>query len=203
MNYISTINKFLKGEAATLLLLAMALIAQTPHTATVFHRLAPETVDAWANLAAWSHAAAYAVALEFATLVFVVRGQKRLAWLFAVASVLVNAAYYYRPGIGWADGARAVLICLALPACIAFYSHSVAESEQKEVAQDAKSTVQGKQKPIVQKDAQIKTASKQQTAKQMHAEGFSIAQIAANLKVHRNTVSAWVRETNGHSKVQA
>jgi hypothetical protein len=37
------INQFLHSEASVLLVLALALLAQTPHTATVFHRLATGT----------------------------------------------------------------------------------------------------------------------------------------------------------------
>lgn len=121
---MNQINRFLKSEAATLMLLALALVAQAPHAATVFHRLAPpEEAASWL---AWLHAAAYAIALELATLVFVVRGKQRLAWLFAVVSVAVNIAYYWTPDLALADGLRAALVSIALPVAIAFYSHDVA-----------------------------------------------------------------------------
>ena len=53
----------------------MALISQILHTAVLFHRLSP-VADGIANTATWLHAVAYAIAPEFATLVFVVRGQR-------------------------------------------------------------------------------------------------------------------------------
>ena len=59
------INQFLHSEASVLLVLALALLAQTPHTATVFHRLATGTDGL--NWLAWLHAVFYAVSLEFAT----------------------------------------------------------------------------------------------------------------------------------------
>lgn len=121
---MNQINRFLRSEAATLMLLALALVAQAPHAATVFHRLAPpEEAASWL---AWLHAAAYAIALELATLVFVVRGKQRLAWLFAIVSVAVNIAYYWTPDLALADGLRAALVSIALPVAIAFYSHDVA-----------------------------------------------------------------------------
>ena len=122
------INTFLHSQAAVLLLLALALLAQTPHTASVFHRLAGGTNDTlWQLSASWLHAAFYAVALEFATLLFVVRGNTRLSWTFAAVSVLANAAYYWRDAMPVSYMASALLISLALPACIAFYSHGVAD----------------------------------------------------------------------------
>jgi hypothetical protein len=120
------INTFLRSEAALLTLLAMALISQTPHTAVLFHRLSPQ-VEGVANIAAWLHAVAYAVALEFATLVFVVRGQRSLAWLFAIVSVGVNLLYY---AVGeWTPlyVVSALLVSFALPSSIAFYSHGIAQ----------------------------------------------------------------------------
>lgn len=125
------INQFLHSQAAVLLLLALALLAQTPHTASVFHRLANPTSDTiWHISAGWMHAAFYAVALEFATLLFVVRGNTRLSWTFAAVSVLANAAYYWRDEMSVSYMASALLISLALPACIAFYSHGVAAEDE-------------------------------------------------------------------------
>lgn len=120
------INAFLRSEAALLTLLAMALISQTPHTAVLFHRLSP-AVDGPANFATWLHAVAYAIALEFATLVFVVRGQRKLAWLFAGVSIAVNLLYYAIGEITPIYVLSALMVSVALPSSIAFYSHSVAE----------------------------------------------------------------------------
>ena len=128
------INQFLHSEASVLLVLALALLAQTPHTATVFHRLATGTDGL--NWLAWLHAVFYAVSLEFATLLFVARGNRRLAWTFAIVSVLANAAYYWHDNMTAAYMASAALISLALPACIAFYSHNVAVSKTVKLPSD-------------------------------------------------------------------
>lgn len=127
MTTTERINAFLRSEAALLTLLTMALISQTPHTAVLFHRLSPQT-DGVTNILAWLHAVAYAIALEFATLVFVVRGQRSLAWLFAVVSIGVNLLYY---AIGeWSAlyVISALLVSVALPSSIAFYSHGIAQT---------------------------------------------------------------------------
>lgn len=66
---------------------------------------------------------------------------------------------------------------------------------QQRTVQDSASAVQPDALPAVQ--------SKQQVAQQMKANGFSHARIAADLGVHRNTVGAWLKHTNGHSKEAA
>lgn len=123
------INAFLRSEAALLTLLAMALVSQTPHTAALFHRLSPPA-DGVANILAWLHAVAYAIALEFATLVFVVRGQRNLAWLFALVSIGVNLLYYAVGEMTILYIVSALLVSVALPSSIAFYSHGIAHSAQ-------------------------------------------------------------------------
>lgn len=151
------INTFLHSQAAVLLLLALALLAQTPHTASVFHRLAGGTNDTlWQLSASWLHAAFYAVALEFATLLFVVRGNTRLSWTFAAVSVLANAAYYWRDAMPVSYMASALLISLALPACIAFYSHGVADAPTQDkpaaAVQDKPKRKPRRTKPVITDD---------------------------------------------------
>lgn len=121
-------KSWLRSDNATLALLVLALIAQTPHTAALFHRLAPaaDGALAWAG---WLHAWAYALALEAGILLFVMRGRTAWAWGFAFASVLVNAGYYWTPGMGGADTLRAALISVMLPVAIARYSHEVADDK--------------------------------------------------------------------------
>lgn len=50
-------------------------------------------------------------------------------------------------------------------------------------------------------DAQPPVQNDRKTqAKQLHSEGFSIVEISRLTGAHRNSISAWVKETNGHSK---
>ena len=148
------INAFLRSEAALLTLLAMALISQTPHTAVLFHRLSP-AVDGIANTATWLHAVAYAIALEFATLVFVVRGQRKLAWLFAGVSIAVNLLYYAVGDITAIYVMSALMVSVALPSSIAFYSHSVAEHAGFTPAQDDGAIAEEETPQIAQDDAPL------------------------------------------------
>lgn len=148
------INAFLRSEAALLTLLAMALISQTPHTAVLFHRLSP-VADGPANLATWLHAVAYAIALEFATLVFVVRGQRKLAWLFAGVSIAVNLLYYAIGEITPIYVLSALMVSVALPSSIAFYSHSVAEHAGANPAQNDDETAEDETPQIAQDDASL------------------------------------------------
>jgi hypothetical protein len=140
MTTTDRINTFLRSEAALLTLLTMALISQTPHTAVLFHRLSPQ-MSGIANIAAWLHAIAYAIALEFATLVFVVRGQRSLAWLFAIVSIGVNLLYYAIGEWTFLYITSALLVSVALPSSIAFYSHGIAQTAHATSAEpDAETT---------------------------------------------------------------
>ena len=120
---LTRVNSFLRSEAATLALVIVAIAAQGPHAAEVFLRLAPH--GGWLGIL---HATLYAIALELATLVFVVRGRQRLAWLFAFVSVAVNFVYYAGNDLQPAQWFGGALVSLALPVSIAFYSHEVADA---------------------------------------------------------------------------
>lgn len=209
------VNAFLRSEAATLLLLAMALIAQTPHAATVFWRLGNRFTSGEGFIVAvltLLHSVAYAIALESATLMFVVRGQKKLAWLFAAGSVFVNIAYYADWSMTWGDMFRAALISIALPASIAFYSHSVADASEdvspaiakpRKVAQPVAMPIAEiapiatpLQEPAI--DATIaqvdEVADKQSIAHMMKGEGLSNVKIAQQLQVSVSTVGRWFKK---------
>lgn len=80
------IDALLKSEIATLAVLVAALAAQMPHAARLFASLASGdgAIHSWL----------YAVALETAVLVFVVRGRRNVSYMFAAVSVAVNLSYY-------------------------------------------------------------------------------------------------------------
>lgn len=218
------VNAFLRSEAATLLLLAMALIAQTPHAATVFWRAGNRFTagnEGWIiAILVLLHSVTYAIALEAATLMFVVRGQKKLAWLFAAGSVCVNIAYYADWSMTWGDMLRAALISIALPASIAFYSHSVADASEPVAEPTAKPRKAAT--PIAQPLAEIAPlatplqlvqviaespqrhaespqadddmARKQNIARMMKGEGLSNVKIAQQLQVSVSTVGRWFKK---------
>ena len=196
----------LKSSNATLAVLVLALLAQTPHAADVFRLIVQS--EGWASVA---HSYSFAIALELAVLLFVVQNRHTESYGFAGVSIAMNLSYYYLHGVHLIALAAlpALLVSVALPVAIARYSHAVADvhgaqkpvvhpsippaiSLHNEQSEDAQSPAQ----PAA--DAQPPTIDKRQRAKQMHSEGLTIAQISSELGSHRNTVSAWVR-TNGHT----
>lgn len=117
----------LKKSGVALFVLALALVAQIPHAAHVFDR-APylgATVQPDSAAGAWLLAYAYAIALESATLMFVVHGHRRASYGFALASFAVNLSYYAMYGVNlWAwSNFPAWLLSALLPIAIASYSH--------------------------------------------------------------------------------
>jgi hypothetical protein len=78
------------------------------------------------------------------------------------------------------------------------HSANAQKHSKRTVHRDAQPTAQP-----AQSDAQIVVIDKRQHAKQMKAEGFTVAQIADRFNVHRNTASAWTKETNGYHKEAA
>lgn len=131
----------LKKSGVALFVLALALIAQIPHAAHVFDR-APyigATVQHDSAWYAWMLAYAYAIALESATLMFVVHGHQRASYGFALASFAVNLSYYAMHGVYlWVFGAfPAWLLAALLPIAIASYSHILTGAQDVQVQMPA------------------------------------------------------------------
>lgn len=121
----------LRTPVATLAVLVAALIAQLPHAADVF-RLAVHADGIWAT----AHSYSYAIALELAVLMFVVQHRNVESYVFAVASICINLAYYYLHGVQLlsVEAAPAWLISVALPVAIARYSHLIVDAGAHEPA---------------------------------------------------------------------
>jgi len=146
--HIEHARKYIPSAAAALLF--TALLAQAPHAATVFIRIAPTDVhwEAWG--VAILGGVVYAIALESATAYFVWRNKMRWAIAFALFSIMHNVAYYM-PGAWTFDiaGAElslryivsALLISASLPIAIAAFSHVHVEAQHTPAApQDARQT---------------------------------------------------------------
>lgn len=117
------------------ILLFSALLAQAPHAAWVFLRIAPHDDAPGFSVAialAILGAVVYAIALEGATAYFVWHNAGRIAVAFAVFSFLHNVAYYMP--IEWGVNAwgawltvrfilSMLLISASLPIAIAAFSH--------------------------------------------------------------------------------
>lgn len=113
--------KALRSSDAVLAVLVLALLAQMPHAQHVFYELSKDL--GWFG---WVQSWFAAVALEFAVLVFVVRGKTVESWGFAVFSVAVNLIYYYDPELTLWIPKATWLLSAGLPVAIALYSHEVA-----------------------------------------------------------------------------
>lgn len=216
---------FLRTPVATLAVLLTALVAQLPHAADVF-RLAV----AGHGLGATLHSYSYAVALELAVLLFVVQRRNVESYVFAVASICINLAYYALHGVNLASvsAAPAWLISVALPVAIARYSHLIVDAAHEDAAPVAQpvspSVAQPVAQPVAPTTNQVVSVSPSEPVRrvyvqdvhaepaqvvhsqsdipamdvrahalQMHAEGFSVAQVAQQLGANPSTVRSWVR----------
>jgi len=217
--------EILRKSWVALLVLLLALIAQIPHAAYVFDA-APRLglpVQAQSNLAGWLLAYAYAIALESATLMFVVHGHKGASYGFALASFAVNLSYYAMHGVALLAGAAAPvwLLSALLPIAIASYSHILAGAKDEPIqwgawwvrvqswrnapAQDTEpvqvAPVEDAPAPVAPVDAV--RIDKRTRGLQLLSEGFTVQQVADELQANPNTVKAWKsRYSNGKEKVQ-
>ncbi len=134
---------FFRSQEAILAFIFVALLAQLPHTAVVFQRLSTTDLTGVVMVGSfaipvgamveWLHAYLAAIAVEFAVLIFVVRGKTVWSWLFAASSICMNMIYYWQPE--WSslkpgpqfDGA--ILWSAVLPIAIALYSHEIGDGK--------------------------------------------------------------------------
>jgi len=207
--------ELLRKSYVALLVLFLALVAQIPHAAYVFN-VAPYLalpVQPQSNLRAWLLAYAYAIALESATLMFVVHGHRRASYGFAGASFLVNMCYYAMHGVAlWSLAAfPAWLLSALLPVAIASYSHILAGAQDEPLQWPAWVQHLRQRATPMQEDATLSPAVQvtaiedaadlqpdpKEVARQLKSEGLSNAQIAAQLQTHPSTVGRWL---NGASK---
>jgi hypothetical protein len=124
----------LKSSDATLGVLVLALIAQTPHAADVFRLIVHSN-----GIAAVVHSYCFAIALELAVLMFVVQKRHKESYCFAGVSVAMNLSYYHLHDVQLiaSSALPALLVSVALPVAIARYSHAVADVHEAQPVQDA------------------------------------------------------------------
>jgi hypothetical protein len=210
----------LKSSNATLAVLVLALLAQTPHAADVFRLIVHS-----AGVAATAHSYSFAIALELAVLLFVVQNRRKESYLFAGVSIAMNLSYYHLHDVQLIALAAlpALLVSFALPVAIARYSHAVADVHEAQPAQDAKlpdaipATVADK--PAIVADVQESiapdaTPGLQEQIASLRLEGFDDKWIAINglrdiagatlaevLGVNASTISRWRKaaQSNGHT----
>ena len=120
--------KLLLSSKATLTVLCIALVAQIPHAAYVFTHIGAQE-EGWFN---FFHGYSYAIALELAVLLFVVRNRQAESYGFAAVSVAINLCYYAMHNVApfQLQAFPAWLVSIALPVAIACYSHDIAKKQK-------------------------------------------------------------------------
>lgn len=216
---LSDAIEFLRSREGLFLVLVAALLVQAPHSGEVFHRI---STSHWLAPLTWLHATGFAVVLELAVLLFVIRGRRWHAWTFAVFSMAMNVFYYYDSTWiqSFGDLTHAVIASLVasivLPLAIAFYSHEVAAVAD---AQSAEIPTIAEQMPdIAQADAPEPDAQPLQLRiGLLRSEGLSNETIALQLSdvsgyalakvlgIAPSTISRWRKaaQNNGHCIEQA
>ena len=208
--------KILRSPNAVLVVLVLALIAQTPHASDVFR-----IIGHGSNVLAYAHSYSFAIALELAVLVFVVQNKHIESYSFAAVSVAMNLSYYFLTNTSlftW-PALPAWLVSVALPAAIARYSHVVVDIQPDTEHQPAKRMTrtvrvirtdeQSEQYAIVQ-PAQIEAQSEQLTIdlttmsdeqKRQHVAAVlrtnakpNKTKLARELGIGRTTLYAWLME---------
>lgn len=210
----------LKSSNATLAVLVLALLAQTPHAADVFRLIVHSA--GWAAIA---HSYSFAIALELAVLLFVVQNRRKESYLFAGVSIAMNLSYYHLHDVHLIalSALPALLVSFALPVAIARYSHAVADVHEAQPAQDA-SLSDATPAPIADKPSVVTpvqdtiahdaTPGLHEQIAALRLEGFDDKWIAINglrdiagsqladlLGVNASTISRWrkIAQSNGHT----
>ena len=180
--------EILRKSYVALLVLFLALVAQIPHAAYVFN-VAPYLalpVQPQSNLSAWLLAYAYAIALESATLMFVVHGHRRASYGFAGASFLVNMCYYAMHGVAlWSLAAfPAWLLSALLPVAIASYSHILAGAQDEPLHWPAWAVagwakVRGNATPVIAEEKSVQSIEKSVQPIEKSVQGDAIGDMQA------------------------
>lgn len=199
---------------------ALALLAPLPNAVSVYN-------VSQHNLG-YSHtqALAFALAMELALFAIIevalhmwdgfLGNRKRYAWPLGVSiaaalgvlAIVVSVVY----NLEVKTGGHWILASLPFISLFAFVALGLKRWHERPVAQRTAQAKRTKTHNLHSassvthtmqtnaQDAQSPVISKKQRAIQMHRAGVPIVQIAADLDVHRNTASNWVRSTNGYSK---
>lgn len=191
----------LRSKEATLSVLVIALIAQIPHAAYVFTHIGKQQ-ETWFS---FGHGGAYAIALELAVLLFVVRNRQVESYGFAAVSILINLSYYNMHGVSvFSLGSfPAWLVSVALPVAIACYSHDIAHEtvgaddsvKRLNYVQIDSTTVQLPEAKQIEQVAQsVKPRTEQEaTFWNMLNDGieYKVTVLARELNIAPNTLRSW------------
>lgn len=132
------IINWIKSESGIACFTVLALLVMIAHSAWVF-----EAISHFKDysIASKIQAVAFAVSVDLAILVFVLRGRTWLSIGFSIFQVMMNFLYYYERLNSGFDWFAAIFISFSLPIAIGAYSHEIASGAVKTDQDDFKEDV--------------------------------------------------------------
>lgn len=126
--------EYIRGIHGIAIASFLSLFVMIFHSAWVYEALTHYTDWKWLSLL---QAGAFAIAVDMAVLIFVLRGRKRLSMVFSILQIGMNLMYYYSHVESGFEWFTAMFISVVLPLAIAAFSHEIAtdrldDKEEKE-----------------------------------------------------------------------
>lgn len=115
--------EYIRGIHGIALASFLSLFVMIFHSAWVYEALTHYTDWKWLSLL---QAGAFAIAVDMAVLIFVLRGRKRLSMVFSILQIGMNLMYYYSHVESGFEWFTAMFISVVLPLAIAAFSHEIA-----------------------------------------------------------------------------
>lgn len=115
--------EYIRGIHGIAIASFLSLFVMIFHSAWVYEALTHYTDWKWLSLL---QAGAFAIAVDMAVLIFVLRGRKRLSMVFSILQIGMNLMYYYSHVESGFEWLTAMFISVVLPLAIAAFSHEIA-----------------------------------------------------------------------------
>lgn len=115
--------EYIRGIHGIAIASFLSLFVMIFHSAWVYEALTHYTDWKWLSLL---QAGAFAIAVDMAVLIFVLRGRKRLSMVFSILQIGMNLMYYYSHVESDFEWFTAMFISVVLPLAIAAFSHEIA-----------------------------------------------------------------------------
>lgn len=115
--------EYIRGIHGIAIASFLSLFVMIFHSAWVYEALTHYTDWKWLSLL---QAGAFAIAVDMAVLIFVLRGRKRLSMVFSILQIGMNLMYYYSHVESGFEWFTAMFISVVLPLAIAAFSHEIA-----------------------------------------------------------------------------
>jgi hypothetical protein len=120
---VKKLLEYIRGIHGIAIASFLSLFVMIFHSAWVYEALTHYTDWKWLSLL---QAGAFAIAVDMAVLIFVLRGRKRLSMVFSILQIGMNLMYYYSHVESGFEWFTAMFISVVLPLAIAAFSHEIA-----------------------------------------------------------------------------